>query len=119
MSAFLGTAVTNGKYPICNYSISEENRTISLIVKSTPELLVDAVLWSADSKDQDFRDEKWSGTSLDAAHQPEIKVEVRIPESGFKAFYVDLKYKAPFGDDFTQSTRMFVANDRKLLLNAK
>ena len=79
-------------------------------------MLVDALIWSADSKDQDFRDEKWNGTSLNAANQEDITVKVQIPESGFKAFYVDLKYKAPFKGEFTQSTRMFVMNSKNLLL---
>ncbi len=116
LSAFVGTTVTNGKYPICNYSISQTGRIITLIIKSTPELLLDALIWSADSKDQDFRDEHWSGKSLNSANKAEITLQVPIPESGFKAFYVDLKYKAPFGGDFTQSTRMFVANEKKLLV---
>lgn len=116
LSAFLGTTVTNGKYPVCTYSVSEEKNSITLKVKSSPELLVDATLWSSDSKDQDFRDEKWSNTSLNPANKAEITVEIRKPESGFKAFYVDLKYKAVFGDDYTQSTRMFVTTDKKLLV---
>jgi len=116
LSAFLGTTVTNGKYPICDYTVSDNNGTITLKIKTTPGLLVDAIMWSADSKDQDFRDEKWGDKSLNAANKAEITVSVKIPESGFKAFYVDLKYKATYGDDFTQSTRMFVLNDKKLLL---
>jgi PhoPQ-activated pathogenicity-related protein len=116
LSAFFGTTVTNGKYPICNYTISDDHKVMTLKIKTTPELLVDAIVWSADSKDQDFRDEKWTEKVLNAAKESEITVQVKIPESGFKAFYVDLKYNAPFGDDFTQSTRMFVANDKKLLL---
>ena len=119
LSAFLGTTVTNGKYPICDYTVSENNGVITLNIKTTPGILVDAILWSADSKDQDFRDEKWVDQSLNAAGKAEIKVEVKYPASGFKAFYVDLKYKAPFGDDFTQSTRMFVSTDKKLSLMTK
>jgi len=119
LSAFVGTTVTDGKYPVCNYSISEGNGIVTLKIESTLELLVDAILWSANSKDQDFRDDIWSDTKLNPANKAEIKVEIKYPESGFKAFYVDLKYKAPFGDDYTQSTRMFVANDNKLLLKAK
>lgn len=116
LSAFLGTTVTNGKYPVCTYSIAEEKGTITLKVKSSPELLVDATLWSSDSKDQDFRDETWSDTNLNPANKAEITVEIKKPEAGFKAFYVDLKYKAPFGNDYTQSTRMFVTTDKKLLV---
>jgi len=116
LNAFVGTTVTNGKYPICTYTISQDNKTITLKIKSTPELLIDALIWSADSKNQDFRKEKWSGKSLDSTHKAEITVQVQLPESGFRAFYVDLKYKSPFGEDFTQSTRMFVVNDKNLLL---
>ncbi len=119
LSAFLGTTVTNGKYPICDYTVSESNGTITLKIKTTPGLLVDAIMWSADSKDQDFRDEIWVDKRLDAAHKAEIQVEIKYPESGFKAFYVDLKYKATYGDDFTQSTRMFVTTDKKLSLVKK
>jgi PhoPQ-activated pathogenicity-related protein len=116
LSAFLGTTVTNSNYPVCKYSISEGNGTITLKVTATPELLVDATIWSADSKDQDFRDETWSNTSINPTDKTEITVEIKKPETGFKAFYVDLKYKAPFGDDYTQSTRMFVTTDQKLLV---
>lgn len=119
LSAFLGTTVTNGKYPNCDYTVSENNGIITLKIKTTPGLLVDAILWSADSKDEDFRDEKWYDKSLHAANKAEIKVEIKTPESGFKAFYVDLKYKATFGDNYTQSTRMFVSNNKNLLLKAK
>jgi PhoPQ-activated pathogenicity-related protein len=116
LSAFVGTTLTNGKYPICKYDISEKDGIVILKIKSTPELLVDAILWSAESKDQDFRDEKWVDTSLNSANKAEITVEIKKPASGFKAFYVDLKYKAPLSDDYTQSTRMFVSTDQKLLL---
>ncbi|MEI8205127.1 MAG: PhoPQ-activated protein PqaA family protein, partial [Bacteroidota bacterium] len=116
LSAFVGTTVTNGKYPICNYTVAQDGRTVTVKIKSTPELLVDALIWSADSKDQDFRDEKWLGSSLNAPNQEDITVKVQIPESGFKAFYVDLKYKAPFKGEYTQSTRMFVMNSKNLLL---
>jgi PhoPQ-activated pathogenicity-related protein len=119
LSAFAGTTVTDGKYPICDYTISEDNRTITLKIKSTPEFLSDAILWSAYSKDQDFRDEIWADSSLNSAKKSEITLEMRYPKSGFKAFYVDLKYKAPFGDDYTQSTRMFVADENKVLLKVK
>ncbi|WP_423127052.1 PhoPQ-activated pathogenicity-related family protein [Gaoshiqia sp. Z1-71] len=116
LSAFFGITITNGNYPVCDYSISEENGKIILTVKSTPEILRNAVLWSSGSEDQDFRDEEWSGQSLDAAEKAEITVEIDYPSSGYKAFYVDLEYQAPFGGDYTQSTRMFVTTEKNLLL---
>jgi PhoPQ-activated pathogenicity-related protein len=116
LSALVGATVSKQALPVCNYTITENNGTATVKIKTTPDLLVDAVMWSAESKDQDFRDEKWKSNNISMADKSEISVEIKIPDSGFRAFYIDLKYKAPFGDDFTQSTRMFVADDHKILL---
>lgn len=116
LGAFFATAITNEKNPVCDYIVSEDNRTITLKVKSTPELMTEAILWRADSEDQDFRDEQWSDSTLCTGSKSEITVEIKKPGSGFEAFYVDLRYKAPLGDEYTQSTRMFVTDSIKLLL---
>lgn len=119
LSAFLGNTVTKSKLPVCNYTIAKQDNKVVLTVNTTSELLVDAYLWSSSSTDQDFRNEQWSSNDLNAVKKPTFQVEVELPKSGFKAFYVDLKYKAPFGNDYTQSTRMFVLTDKQLLLKEK
>jgi PhoPQ-activated pathogenicity-related protein len=119
LSAFLGNTVTKTQLPVCNYTIAKQDNKVILTVNTTAELLVDAYLWSSSSTDQDFRNEQWSSNDLNAVKKPTFQVEVELPKSGFKAFYVDLKYKAPFGNDYTQSTRMFVLTDKQLLLKEK
>jgi len=114
LSALIGSAVTKQPLPVCNYTVSENNGTATVKIKTTPELLVGATIWSAESKDQDFRDEKWFSNNISLSDKSEITVGIKIPDSGFRAFYIDLKYKAPFGDDFTQSTRMFVTDSMNL-----
>ena len=116
LSALIGTTVTKGKLPVCNYSISEVNGKITLTVNTTAEKLVDAFLFTTSSSNQEFRDKKWGFVSLNSANKSVVQVEVEYPKSGYKAFYVELKYKAPFGEDFTQCTRMFVSSDKKVLL---
>jgi PhoPQ-activated pathogenicity-related protein len=116
LSAFLGTTVTGGKYPVCKYVISEAGNKIILKVESTPELCVNAVLWRSASTDQDFRNETWSDSTLNPVDKTDILVEINKPSSGYKAFYIDLVYKAPFGNDYTQSTRMFVTDSLNLLV---
>lgn len=116
LNAFFGTTITNGVYPKCDYSVTEENGKITLKIQATPEILEDAILWSATSTDREFRDKVWTSVSLGKANVNEITVEVDYPETGFKAFYVDLKYKAPVTGSFTQSTRIFLANSEKILL---
>jgi PhoPQ-activated pathogenicity-related protein len=116
LSALVGTTVTKKGMPLCSYTVSENNGTVTVIIKTSPELLDGAAIWSADSKDQDFRDEKWSKKDVSLNDKTEVTININIPDGGFRAFYVDLKYKAPYGDSYTQSTRMFVANNQKLLL---
>ena len=115
LSAFLGTTVTKGEYPICDYTIAEQNGKITLTVKTTPDKLVDASLFSVTSPSQEFRDKKWDFVGLNAEKKPVVQVEIDYPKSGFKAFYVELRYKSPFGPDFTQCTRMFVTSDKQVI----
>jgi PhoPQ-activated pathogenicity-related protein len=119
LSAFFGTTISGGKYPVCDYTISEENGEVVVKVKTTPEQLVNAMIWSAVSKNQDFRDDKWADSVLNPTDKTDILVRIKKPVSGFKAFYIDLQYKAPFGGDYTQSTRMFVSDSVKLLLKSR
>jgi PhoPQ-activated pathogenicity-related protein len=94
------------------------NGEVLVKVKATPEILVNTILWSADSEDQDFRDETWTDSTLNKADKTDFEVRIKKPVSGYKAFYIDLQYKATFGGDYTQSTRMFVADSIKLLLRS-
>lgn len=116
LSAFFGTQITNGTLPICNYSVTEENGKIMLKIEATADLLEDAIMWSATSTDREFRDKTWTSVSLGKANLSEFTQEIDYPESGYIAFYIDLKYKAPFSGDFTQSTRMFLTSSDKVLL---
>nr|WP_321485996.1 PhoPQ-activated protein PqaA family protein [uncultured Draconibacterium sp.] len=116
LSAFFGEAINGSKHPKCDYTIDEANGKVTLTIKTDAKMLKGVVLWSAESDDRDIRDETWVEKSLGEKGKKEVKATLDYPESGFKAFYVDLKYKAPFGDDYTQSTRTFLMNDKKVLL---
>jgi PhoPQ-activated pathogenicity-related protein len=116
LSALVGCTVAKKDLPQCSYSVSEKDGTVTISVNPDAGLLTGAAIWSAESADQDFRDEKWVQTVIPVSTRPLITAEIKIPAKGFKAFYVDLRYRAPFGSDFTQSTRMFVTDNQKLLL---
>lgn len=116
LSAFFSEAITGNKHPKCDYTIEEKNGAVTLKIKANAIMLEDAVLWSAESDDRDIRDETWKEKSLGEKGEKEFTVTLYYPKSGFKAFYVDLKYKAPLGEDYTQSTRMFLMNDKNILL---
>jgi PhoPQ-activated pathogenicity-related protein len=76
---------------------------------------VDAIVWSATSADKDFRNEKWTSQSLGVSNTSKIKLKENYPSNGYKAFYVDLKYKNPEGGTYTVSTRVFLTDQKKVL----
>ena len=117
LSAFFGQTMARVPYPVLKWSISESKKGVTLKVHTTPDLLVDAILWSTNSEDTDFRDEKWEGKSVGLGKKPEIISAVQsYPETGYRAFYLDLKYKDANGGEYTESTRMFVADEDEVFL---
>lgn len=115
LSSFFGTTLLNQPYPVCDWDISPNGTNVKLEATSSADKLVDAIVWSADSEDRDFRDEEWTGESMHAKNKKKIEVIIDYPKTGFKAFYVDLKYTDPNGDEYTKSTRMFVTNEKEVL----
>ncbi len=115
LSAFWANTLENNKYPECLWEVSQSDDGITLKVKASPNQLIEAYLWSSSSKDRDFRDEKWHSSDLKKEGAKNIEQIIRFPESGYKAFYVDLKYKNPNGGEYTKSTRIFVVNSNELL----
>lgn len=61
LSAFFGATVANKQYAVCQPALTYAKKGITLTVKTSPDVLVDAILWSTNSTDTDFRDEKWRG----------------------------------------------------------
>lgn len=117
LSAFFGRTVSGTPYPVCNWDIRQEDRELVLTVETSPDQLQGAFLWSADSEDRDFRNEEWASQPVDGPLGKDIQFRVALPESGFRAFYMDLLYPDPNGGVYTKSTRMFVADSEKYLID--
>ncbi|WP_276371269.1 PhoPQ-activated protein PqaA family protein [Chryseolinea sp. H1M3-3] len=117
LSAFFGATVANKPYPVCQPDLTYGKKGITLKVKATPDVLVDAILWSTSSTDTDFRDEKWEGKSLGLKKKSAVITSVQpYPASGYRAFYLDLKYKDSNGGEYTKSTRMYVADNDEVFV---
>ena len=115
LSAFFGSTINKTPYTVCDWKQSSDKKGVKLAIKATSNALVDVILWTADSKDQDLRNDKWTSKSLGIKNKSKIKVSETFPASGFRAFYVDLKYKTPNGDTYTESTRVFLTNNKAVL----
>lgn len=117
LSSFWGFTLQGKPYPAADYKAIEGNGKLKLNIRATKPRLEGAVLWSAVSEDQDFRNETWVSEDLRIAHKRKFKVTAALPESGYKAFYVDLKYRDANGARYTQSTRVFVGDNTSFFIN--
>ncbi len=115
LSAFFGRTLTGLPYPACRWSAKEKGRKVVLQVETTPEEMTGAILWKTSSTDRDFRDEVWEKTEVATSPEKSVTVSVALPDSGYVAFFVDLVYKAPGGEECLKSTRMFVADSAGIL----
>ena len=117
LSAFFGATLSNTPYTLCQPDLTYSKKSITLKVKASPEVLVDAILWSTNSTDTDFRDEKWTGKSLALKKKSAMVTSAQpFPTNGYRAFYLDLKYKDPNGGEYTKSTRMYVADNDEVFV---
>ncbi|AUD04996.1 PhoPQ-activated pathogenicity-related family protein [Spirosoma pollinicola] len=116
LSAFFGMTLNKQPYPKCQWTISTTKKGVDLTLKATPDKLENVIVWSANSTDMIFQDEKWSGKSLGIKNKATFSVNELYPASGYRAFYVDLTYKAPTGGTYTESTRMFLTDTDEVFL---
>ena len=117
LSAFFGETLANKPYPACQPKLTYSPKGITLRVTVTPDVLVDAILWTTNSPDTDFRNDKWDGKSLGLKKKSAVITSTQsFPSTGYRAFYLDLKYKDPNGGEYTQSTRMYVADKDEVFI---
>jgi len=116
LSAFFNIVINNGRHPACEWQVSSDTIKTELTVKASPELKK-SMLWICDSPDRDFRDNQFISSDIESGSSPEIRIKVDHPDSGYRAFYIELVYPDPVDGVYSKSTRMFVADNDELFLN--
>lgn len=116
ISAFFGQMLRKETPPVCQWEISYDESGAELAVTATPDQLMSAALWSADSPDRDFRDAEFTEKELQLEQLNNFEVIVDLPTAGFRAFYVDLEYMDVNGGVYSTSTRMFVADEDEVFI---
>lgn len=118
LSAFFTVTLENADYPVCSWDLVQKGRNIDLKVKASPDKLKGATLWKSASDSRDFRKAAWtkSDVKMDARDKSVVNVRLQYPKTGFQAFYVDLIYEDPHGDEYTVSTRTYVSDNKKVFV---
>lgn len=115
LSAFFGTTMMNNVYPECEWTTSVSKKGVKVNIKASKDELVDVIVWHADSPDTDFRNDKWTSNDTRISRKKKVKITEPLPQLGYRAFYVDLKYKAANGGTYTVSTRVFMTDTKTIL----
>ena len=115
LSSFFGLTLSKKTYPQCVWKTSNTAAGVAVDIKTTADKLTDVIIWSADSPDKDFRNDKWASKSLGINHKGTVKVTEAFPKNGYRAFYVNLKYKDANGGEYTESTRVFMTDEKAVL----
>jgi PhoPQ-activated pathogenicity-related protein len=115
LSAFFGYSIQKKTLPSCSWITREANEGVTVSIKATSDKLTDVIIWSADSNDKDFRNDKWVSKSLGIKNTSVVKVLEEFPLTGYRAFYINLKYKDANGGEYGECTRVFMTDDKKVL----
>ena len=115
LSSFFGATLTNTGYPECSWTTSVSKKGVRVNIKATKDELMDVIVWHADSPDTDFRNDKWTSNDLNISQKKKLKITEALPTSGYRAFYVNLKYKDVNGGTYTVSTRVFMTDTKTVL----
>ena len=112
LSAFLALNLKKEPLPIISWLLKEKGRSINLDIEASGDQLIRAVLWTSSSQSRDFRESKWTNTTLELNKKNKSKIEAKLKYSktGFNAFYVDLFYPDINGGEYSVSTRTYVAD---------
>lgn len=114
MSSFFGMTLKKVPYPVCSWKTTTTKTSVKVNIKATADKLTDVIIWTADSKDLDFRNDTWTSKSLGIKNTSNVIAIEDLPTSGYRAFYVNLKYKDATGGEYTESTRVFMTDDKKI-----
>mgnify|MGYP003670363379 CR=1 FL=1 len=115
LSGFWGRTLNKKPYADLETSLTTDTSSAALSVASHDENLKAAYLWTADSDDRDFRDEKWDSLKLNLPSDGKVMEKINFPKKGFKSFYIDMEFSDPNGGTYTLSTRMYLADDDEVL----
>jgi len=115
LSSFFAETLQNKEYPECSWNIEEIEQDIVVTIDASKQELTGILLWTCDSDDRDFRDNKFVSKTIDTEPSDQVSIQVNYPDSGFRAFYIDLLYPDPNGEVYSKSTRMFVADSDEVL----
>lgn len=95
----------------------KQKKKINLNLEFENQDLKEVVLWQTSAPKRDLRKGVWESMNIALPKDKEkVNVSVDYPKLGYKAFYVELKYKNPFGGTYSVCTSAYVADNKQVFL---
>lgn len=114
LSAFFATTANDKKLPVINWKYKNSSKKSSVEFHFTTDELIGFDIWQAESRSRDLRKAKWELVDQKVANK-KLKVDQKKPMGGYKAFYVDFKYKHPIDGYYTVSSRIFLMDSNGIM----
>jgi PhoPQ-activated pathogenicity-related protein len=110
ITAFYQAIVEGQPRPQFHWKLTSGNGEVELLVdgKDKPAKME---LWQASSPDRDFRNDRWSSTPVEPASGA-WKTAVKLPQSGYLAFFAALTFEGEGGRRFSFSTNVEVVSPK-------
>lgn len=115
LSAFFGITLDKNAYPVIKWEAKVRKRKVQVHVDASKDIPEGVKVWYADSDNRDFRKAEWKSRDLDVSGKSSFTVTEALPSKGYRAFYVDMKYKDANGGSYTLSTRAFMTDKKQIL----
>jgi PhoPQ-activated pathogenicity-related protein len=111
LAAWARSVAAGERLPQLQWDFRNGPGTVSAKVKASPAAKR-FTLWTADSADRDFRDDKWSSRELQPmAGGQEAAAEVPAPSQGYRAYLLEASLVSPAGLECWFSTEARVTPD--------
>ena len=114
LNSFFGIMLNGENYPVYSWELEAHENELIFHIKNSDKNLAGVNIWTSESYDRDFRDNKFIREKVHFQNQEELDITVSFPDSGYRAFYVELIYPDQYGELFSLSTRMYVIDSQNL-----
>ena len=104
LAAFYEMIAERQTLPMMTWTMSENSKGGAQIRVSIDQSAEEARLWTAQSKDRDFRDEHWTAKAVPVIAGAQAQANVELPQRGYRAFLVEAELKTPSGHPYKIST---------------
>ena len=114
LNAFFDLTLNKKPYPAHDLTLTEKSRNITLGIKTSDCQPARFLLWTAESNSRDFRKSKWTDKIIESKNANDVHLTLAYPKTGFIAFYIEIVCKKANGDEYSFTTRPYVADAKQV-----